>query len=179
MVLRAHGFGVDTGMVGSEIHPHFVIVFLPEIAQSSIVQSLIVGGTKSNPSLGYIRYAAADAGQRRSADSNRSGWPHADRTELGLRLGPRSPVSHGSAQSHLTNFSGIVEMLGPAVDGVSMWRRSLERTTGSHDGAMAEYCLAQVERLTSKPRTLTHVEAATVPISALTAWQALFDQWSS
>ena len=44
------------------------------------------------------------------------------------------------------------------------------------DGAQAEYCLAGSESLAPKPKTLSHVEAATVPISALTAWQGLFER---
>jgi len=41
--------------------------------------------------------------------------------------------------------------------------------------AYAEYVAAPATYLTPKPKTLTHVEAAAVPLVALTAWQALFD----
>jgi NADPH:quinone reductase-like Zn-dependent oxidoreductase len=41
---------------------------------------------------------------------------------------------------------------------------------------MAEYCIAQPNSVAPKPRRLTHVEAASVPIGALTAWQGLFDR---
>jgi NADPH:quinone reductase-like Zn-dependent oxidoreductase len=44
------------------------------------------------------------------------------------------------------------------------------------DGAMAEYCLTSPTSLAPKPPSLTHVEAAAVPIGALTAWQGLFDR---
>jgi NADPH:quinone reductase-like Zn-dependent oxidoreductase len=44
------------------------------------------------------------------------------------------------------------------------------------DGAMAEYCITQPSSLARKPRRLTHVEAASVPIGALTAWQGLVDR---
>jgi NADPH:quinone reductase-like Zn-dependent oxidoreductase len=44
------------------------------------------------------------------------------------------------------------------------------------DGAMAEYCITQPTSVAQKPPSLTHVEAATVPIGALTAWQGLFDR---
>ncbi len=43
------------------------------------------------------------------------------------------------------------------------------------EGAMAEYCIAPFFAVAPKPRSLTHLEAASVPISALTAWQGLFD----
>src|SRR5215813_12950428 len=43
------------------------------------------------------------------------------------------------------------------------------------DGALAEYCITQPTSVAQKPSSLTHVEAASVPIGALTAWQGLFD----
>jgi NADPH:quinone reductase-like Zn-dependent oxidoreductase len=43
------------------------------------------------------------------------------------------------------------------------------------DGATAEYCLAPYSGVAPKPRSLSHIEAASVPVSALTAWQGLFD----
>jgi NADPH:quinone reductase-like Zn-dependent oxidoreductase len=41
------------------------------------------------------------------------------------------------------------------------------------NGAQAEYCVAKATVLARKPRSLYDVQAATVPISALTAWQGL------
>ena len=43
------------------------------------------------------------------------------------------------------------------------------------DGADAEYAAARADELVPKPATLSHAQAAAVPLSALTAWQALFD----
>jgi NADPH:quinone reductase-like Zn-dependent oxidoreductase len=43
------------------------------------------------------------------------------------------------------------------------------------DGADAEYVAVHAAGLAPKPATLTHEQAAAVPLSALTAWQALFD----
>src|SRR6266480_5252036 len=45
-----------------------------------------------------------------------------------------------------------------------------------YDGAEAEFTIALPNELAPKPRTLDYVQAAAVPLSALTAWQALFDQ---
>jgi NADPH:quinone reductase-like Zn-dependent oxidoreductase len=72
---------------------------------------------------------------------------------------PRS----GAVPSH--EFSGEVD--GEAVFGMNDWFA---------DGALAEYCVTRPEWIAPKPRTLSHVEAATVPISALTAWQGLHDR---
>src|SRR5205085_7496143 len=43
-------------------------------------------------------------------------------------------------------------------------------------GAYAEYALASAAMVSRKPTSLTHIEAASVPVIAVTAWQALFDQ---
>ena len=43
-------------------------------------------------------------------------------------------------------------------------------------GGLAEYALADVEAAVLKPKGLGMVDAASVPLSALTAWQGLFDQ---
>jgi len=43
------------------------------------------------------------------------------------------------------------------------------------DGAAADYVVVQARDLAPKPKNLSHTQAAAVPLSALTAWQALFD----
>ncbi len=43
------------------------------------------------------------------------------------------------------------------------------------DGAQAEYCLARVDDIARKPASVDHAHAAATPISALTAWQGLFE----
>jgi NADPH:quinone reductase-like Zn-dependent oxidoreductase len=44
------------------------------------------------------------------------------------------------------------------------------------DGAQAEYCLARPADLARKPASVDHTHAAVTPISALTAWQGLFER---
>lgn len=44
------------------------------------------------------------------------------------------------------------------------------------EGAMAEYAKALLSEVVRKPASLNWIEAASVPLSALTAWQALFQQ---
>jgi NADPH:quinone reductase-like Zn-dependent oxidoreductase len=55
---------------------------------------------------------------------------------------------------------------GEAVYGLNDWFR---------DGAKAEFCVARADEVSTKPGSVDHVHAAAVPISALTAWQGLFD----
>ena len=42
-------------------------------------------------------------------------------------------------------------------------------------GGWAEYCITNEEEAALKPKSLTYPEAASVPLAALTAWQALVD----
>lgn len=43
-------------------------------------------------------------------------------------------------------------------------------------GAYAEYALASAAMVSRKPTSLAYIEAASVPVIAVTAWQGLFDQ---
>jgi NADPH:quinone reductase-like Zn-dependent oxidoreductase len=43
------------------------------------------------------------------------------------------------------------------------------------DGAAAEFAAVQAVNLAFKPRSISHGQAAALPLSALTAWQALFE----
>ena len=49
------------------------------------------------------------------------------------------------------------------------------RTLPSRAGNCREYSVARTGEIALRPRTLSWVEAATVPLSAITAWQALFE----
>jgi NADPH:quinone reductase-like Zn-dependent oxidoreductase len=64
-------------------------------------------------------------------------------------------------------FSGEIVGSEEAVYGMNDWYV---------DGALAEYCVTRPEWIAPKPARLSHALAATVPISALTAWQGLFDR---
>jgi NADPH:quinone reductase-like Zn-dependent oxidoreductase len=71
-------------------------------------------------------------------------------------------------------FSGTVESLGPDVNDVEVGAAVYGLNDWFANGAQAEYCVAPAKALAPKPRSLDHVHAAVVPISALTAWQGLF-----
>ncbi|MFI8423491.1 NADP-dependent oxidoreductase [Streptomyces sp. NPDC085479] len=74
------------------------------------------------------------------------------------------------------DVSGTVEAVGP---GVGLFRPGDEvfgmPLFPRQAGGYAEYVVAPARHLASKPATLTHVEAAALPLAALTAWQALVD----
>jgi NADPH:quinone reductase-like Zn-dependent oxidoreductase len=73
-------------------------------------------------------------------------------------------------------FSGVVAGLGKDVKDFSMGDAVYGMNDWFAQGATAEYCVADPSGVAIKPATLSHAEAATVPIAALTAWQGLFDQ---
>ena len=73
-------------------------------------------------------------------------------------------------------FSGVVAAIGPACAGVQIGDPVYGLNDWFSDGAQAEYCLTVPGNLAPKPVSLDHTLAAAVPISALTAWQALVDR---
>jgi NADPH:quinone reductase-like Zn-dependent oxidoreductase len=46
---------------------------------------------------------------------------------------------------------------------------------GTDRGAQAQYAMVKADEFAPKPENLNHVEAASVPLAALTAWQGLFE----
>lgn len=73
-------------------------------------------------------------------------------------------------------FSGVVAGVGGETIGFEIGQEIYGMNDWFADGAMAEYCVTQPSNVAHKPPRLTHVEAASVPIGALTAWQGLFDR---
>lgn len=73
-------------------------------------------------------------------------------------------------------FSGVIAAVGEGVERVSVGDAAYGMNDWFADGAMAEYCISRPEWIAPKPGTLDHVQAAAVPIGALTAWQGLFDR---
>jgi NADPH:quinone reductase-like Zn-dependent oxidoreductase len=74
------------------------------------------------------------------------------------------------------DLSGVVEAVGPGVTTLITGSPVYAMLDYGCDGAEAEYTIALPNELAPKPSTLDHVQAASVPLSALTAWQALFDR---
>src|SRR5215471_12936296 len=73
------------------------------------------------------------------------------------------------------DFSGVIESVGSGVDG---WRAGAEvygRPDLSRDGADADFIAVRASEIGAKPKSVDHIHAAAIPLTALTAWQALFD----
>jgi NADPH:quinone reductase-like Zn-dependent oxidoreductase len=73
-------------------------------------------------------------------------------------------------------FSGVIEAIGPGVTGWKKGDPAYGMNDWFGDGAAAEYCLTTPAGIAPKPAAIDHLQAAAVPISGLTAWQALFER---
>jgi NADPH:quinone reductase-like Zn-dependent oxidoreductase len=72
-------------------------------------------------------------------------------------------------------FAGTVAALGPDVSGLSVGDDVYGLVDFDRDGAAAAYTVMPADQLAHKPATASYVEAAALPLAALTAWQALVD----
>jgi NADPH:quinone reductase-like Zn-dependent oxidoreductase len=72
------------------------------------------------------------------------------------------------------DLSGVVAAVGAGVTDVAVGDAVYAMLGYGRDGAEADYTIVLPSELAPRPRTLDDVQAAAVPLSALTAWQALF-----
>lgn len=85
------------------------------------------------------------------------------------KVSPRPPLTLGS------DLSGVVETIGPGGTDFRVGDEVYGVTNAQFCGAHAEFALASAAMVARKPRRLNHVEAASVPVVAVTAWQMLFE----
>jgi NADPH:quinone reductase-like Zn-dependent oxidoreductase len=93
------------------------------------------------------------------------GWIRAGKSALPQPL----PLTLGS------DLSGIVAAVGSGISGMAVGDQVFGVTNTQFLGAYAEYAVASAGMLAKKPNSLSYVEAASVPVVAVTAWQGLFD----
>ena len=79
------------------------------------------------------------------------------------------PVTLGS------DLSGVIEAVGPDVTRFKRGDEVYGVTNPQFVGAYAELAIASAAMIAHKPHSLTFVEAASVPVVAVTAWQMLFE----
>ena len=72
--------------------------------------------------------------------------------------------------------SGVVAQVGPGVTGFAVGDEVFGATNPMFVGGYAEYALATAKMIAPKPAELSHLEAASMPVVAVTAWQMLFDR---
>lgn len=73
------------------------------------------------------------------------------------------------------DVAGVIEQLGAGVTQFNAGDAVYARPDMARDGAYAEYIVVRASEIALKPKSLDFVHAAAVPLSALTAWQSLFD----
>jgi NADPH:quinone reductase-like Zn-dependent oxidoreductase len=74
-----------------------------------------------------------------------------------------------------SDLSGEVVAVGPTVSDLRVGDHVYGVTNSRFIGAYAQYAVASAAMVSKKPTSLTDIEAASVPVVAVTAWQALFD----
>jgi NADPH:quinone reductase-like Zn-dependent oxidoreductase len=80
------------------------------------------------------------------------------------------PLTPGS------DLAGEIVAVGSGVSDLRVGDRVYGVTNPRFVGAYAEYAVASAAMISRKPTSLTYIEAASVPVVAATAWQALFDR---
>jgi len=94
------------------------------------------------------------------------GWIRSGRSRLPQLL----PLTLGS------DLSGVVVATGDGLSDFRVGEAVYGVTNACFTGAYAEYAVVSAEMMAGKPESLSDVEAASVPVVAVTAWQALFEQ---
>jgi|SRR5579872_5735066 len=83
-------------------------------------------------------------------------------------VSPQPPLTLGS------DLSGFIEAVGPDVTTFKIGEEVYGVTNPQFCGAQAEYAVASAGMIAPKPQSLTHLQAASAPVVAVTAWQMLF-----
>ena len=100
-------------------------------------------------------------------------------TPTELKWYPTTHAKSGELRPHAIpghEFSGVVEAHGDLVTTFHVGQEVYGMNDWFAEGATAEYCVTQPGWIAPKPARLSHVQAASVPIGALTAWQGLFER---
>lgn len=115
---------------------------------------------RPTPGPGQVLARMAAAGINHADDRARQG-------EFKALFKPRLPSVAGG------ELSGTVVQLGDGVSTVGVGDEVFAYTGVVRTGAFAEYAVVDAEALAPAPRTVSLTEAASLPVVALTAWQAL------
>jgi NADPH:quinone reductase-like Zn-dependent oxidoreductase len=93
-------------------------------------------------------------------------WVRAGKSVLPQPL----PLTLGS------DLSGVIAAVGSGVAEFAPGDEVFGVTNPRFTGAYAEYAIAAAGMIARKPASLSHVDAASVPVVAVTAWHSLFDE---
>ena len=130
-------------------------IIINEYGDNHVVQ--LVDAVRPEPKAGQLLVKVHAAGV------NPLDWKIRD--GAGQRMGMTLPIGLGS------EIAGTVEQLGEGVSDLKVG----DAVFGIiRSGGFAEYAIATAGEMALKPANLDFIEAAAVPLGALTAWQAMF-----
>ena len=145
-------------MTEERAHPTMMAWRVHEFGPPEVMKFERVPRPEPGPGEILVRVEAAGVGPW-------DGWIRAGKSAMPQPL----PLTLGS------DLSGEIVSVGPGVSELRAGDQVYGVTNPRFIGAYAEYALACAEMLSRKPISLSHIEAASVPVVAVTAWQALFD----
>ena len=155
MVCRSFDYGTSEG----QTHSSMMAWCVHEFGPPSVMKFEHVPRPNPGPGEILVKVEAAGVGPW-------DGWIRAGKSALPQPL----PLTLGS------DLSGDIVGLGPGVSELREGDQVYGVTNPRFVGAYAEYAVASADRVSRKPTSLTYIEAASVPVIAVTAWQGLFDQ---
>ncbi|KGN31482.1 hypothetical protein N802_03705 [Knoellia sinensis KCTC 19936] len=126
-------------------------------------QLRLTEATEPTPGAGEVVVRVKAAAVDRGTWHVMTGTPLIARPALGFR-GPRAGFSTPGR-----DFAGVVEAVGSDAVGWAVG----DAVHGTTNGSLAELVTASVKRIARPPANLTTAEAAALPISGLTAYQAV------
>ncbi|MDR7375712.1 NADPH:quinone reductase-like Zn-dependent oxidoreductase [Rhodoferax ferrireducens] len=72
------------------------------------------------------------------------------------------------------DVSGVVAAVGTEVTAFAVGDAVYSRPDIQRNGTYAEYVAIRASEVAHKPKTISHIEAAALPLAGITAWQSLF-----
>jgi NADPH:quinone reductase-like Zn-dependent oxidoreductase len=73
------------------------------------------------------------------------------------------------------DVSGVIQAMGLGATRFKKDDEVYSRPDLTRDGTYAEYVVVRESEVARKPKSADHIHAASIPLAALTAWQAFFD----
>ena len=150
------------GTAGSTAAPTMRAVVHDTYGSSDVLRLTTL--PRPRPGAHDVLVRVAAAGLDRGAWHAMTGLPYLSR----LFFGPRRPSNPVLG----TEVAGSVVALGAAVTGFAVG----DEVFGFGRGTFAEYALVAEDRLAAKPAGLSFAQATTLPVSAVTALQAVHDR---
>jgi NADPH:quinone reductase-like Zn-dependent oxidoreductase len=72
------------------------------------------------------------------------------------------------------DVSGVITEAGDNVKTLKIHDEVYSRPDPTRNGAFADYIVVKADQVALKPKSISHLQAAAVPLAGLTAWQGLF-----